>query len=156
MIRHESKQELARLAIHPQLGEPKLPMNVASSSTYSKLCGSLHDCLSSVQALAEQLAHAQAMPKANDASSAGSTHGMDTSLKTVPDVKATLIVAPTECYSHRTCPEPISRDGPDVPPENVNRLKVLTHPGSFYLFHSPALLAQPASCSLLTCTVTGH
>jgi len=45
-------------------------------------------------------------------------------------VKPTLIVAPADCFSHRTCPEPIVRDGPDIPPENVNRLKVLTDPGS--------------------------
>ena len=42
----------------------------------------------------------------------------------------TLIIAPAECYSHHTCPEPIVRGGPDIPPENVNRLKVLTDPGS--------------------------
>ncbi|KAL0048951.1 hypothetical protein WJX82_003017 [Trebouxia sp. C0006] len=45
-------------------------------------------------------------------------------------VKPTLIVAPADCFSHRTCPEPIVRDGPDIPPENVNRLKVLTDPAT--------------------------
>ena len=41
----------------------------------------------------------------------------------------TLIVAPTESHNHRTCPEPITRSGSEVPSENVNRLKVLTDPG---------------------------
>lgn len=45
-------------------------------------------------------------------------------------VKPTLVVAPTDCFGHRTCPEPIVRDGPDIPPENVNRLKVLTDPAT--------------------------
>jgi hypothetical protein len=54
----------------------------------------------------------------------------ESSLAGLLSVKPTLVVAPAECFSHRTCPEPIVRDGPDVPPENVNRLKVLTDPGS--------------------------
>ncbi len=52
------------------------------------------------------------------------------SLAGLLNVKPTLVVAPADCFSHRTCPEPIVRDGPDIPPENVNRLKVLTDPGS--------------------------
>lgn len=42
----------------------------------------------------------------------------------------TLVIAPEECLAHRTAPEPIVRGGPDAPPENVNRLHVLTHPGA--------------------------
>ena len=45
----------------------------------------------------------------------------------------TLVVAPSECHCHRTCPEPITRSGSEVPSENVNRLKVLTDPGMFSL-----------------------
>ena len=59
-----------------------------------------------------------------------STAGLSTILpETRPKMAPTLIVAPEDCYKHRTCPEPITRAGPEVPPENVNRLKVLTHPG---------------------------
>lgn len=54
----------------------------------------------------------------------------ENSLAGLVNVKPTLVVAPAECFGHRTCPEPIVRDGPDIPPENVNRLKVLTDPGS--------------------------
>lgn len=42
----------------------------------------------------------------------------------------TLVVAPEECLQHRTAPEPLVRSGRDPPPENVNRLHVLTHPGA--------------------------
>lgn len=38
----------------------------------------------------------------------------------------TLIVAPPECLRHYTAPYPHSRDDDPPPPENVNRLKVLT------------------------------
>ena len=57
----------------------------------------------------------------------------------------TLIVAPEDCYKHRTCPEPITRAGPEVPPENVNRLKVLTHPGVV----GRAGFGKSYSCSLM-------
>ena len=40
----------------------------------------------------------------------------------------TLIIAPPECLSHHTAPWPILR-GESAPPENVNRLTVLTKPG---------------------------
>ena len=40
----------------------------------------------------------------------------------------TLILAPTECLSHHTAPWPIVR-GDSPPPENVNRITVLTEPG---------------------------
>jgi acetoin utilization deacetylase AcuC-like enzyme/ankyrin repeat protein len=39
----------------------------------------------------------------------------------------TLVLAPPECLEHRTAPS-LAR-GADVPPENVNRLSVLTRPG---------------------------
>eukprot|EP00887_Chlorella_sp_A99_P002366 scaffold10.g2366.t1 len=39
----------------------------------------------------------------------------------------TLLLAPPECLNHHTCP-PIVRGGPDHPPENVDRLMVLTKP----------------------------
>ena len=42
---------------------------------------------------------------------------------------ATLVVAPDACLQHHTCPEPLTRATPDVPPENVQRLLVLTDPG---------------------------
>ncbi|KAL0037126.1 hypothetical protein WJX79_001631 [Trebouxia sp. C0005] len=54
----------------------------------------------------------------------------ENSLAGLVNVKPTLVVAPAECFGHRTCPEPIVRDGPDIPPENVNRLKVLTDPAT--------------------------
>lgn len=41
----------------------------------------------------------------------------------------TLLLAPPECLHHHTAPWPIVRGGPDPPPENVNRLTVLTKPG---------------------------
>ncbi|KAK9865158.1 hypothetical protein WJX84_010261 [Apatococcus fuscideae] len=41
---------------------------------------------------------------------------------------ATLVVAPDACLQHHTCPEPLTRATPDVPPENVQRLLVLTDP----------------------------
>lgn len=44
-------------------------------------------------------------------------------------VQHTLILAPPQCLEHHTCPEPIVRGGADPPPENVNRLRVLTTPG---------------------------
>lgn len=40
---------------------------------------------------------------------------------------STLIMAPPECLDHHTAPWPILRGGPDPPPENVNRLTVLTN-----------------------------
>jgi hypothetical protein len=44
-------------------------------------------------------------------------------------VGATLLLAPEECFLHRTAPEPLRRGGPEPPPENINRLHVLTRPG---------------------------
>ncbi|KAI3431427.1 hypothetical protein D9Q98_004480 [Chlorella vulgaris] len=42
----------------------------------------------------------------------------------------TLLVAPPECLFHFTCPAPITRETSDsAPPENVERLNVLTKPG---------------------------
>ena len=43
--------------------------------------------------------------------------------------RSTLLVAPPHCLRHLTCPEPIVRGGQDPPPENVNRLRVLTTQG---------------------------
>lgn len=40
----------------------------------------------------------------------------------------TVIFAPPECLDHHTAPDPITRNAPDPPPENVNRLHVLTNP----------------------------
>ena len=40
----------------------------------------------------------------------------------------TLIIAPDACAAHRTAPNPITRAGPDPPPENVHRLTVISHP----------------------------
>ena len=42
----------------------------------------------------------------------------------------TVIIAPGRCHEHRTCPEPITRQAADPPPENVRRLRVLTDPGT--------------------------
>ena len=78
----------------------------------------------SVQSLAEALRDAQSMQAAMSAALETSKHP-----DRRPAVKPTLIVAPADCYKHRTCPEPITRAGPDMPPENVHRLKVLTDPG---------------------------
>lgn len=41
----------------------------------------------------------------------------------------TLVLAPDECLLHLTAPEPMQRGAPSPPPENVERLRVLTHPG---------------------------
>ncbi|MEW5318555.1 MAG: hypothetical protein WDW38_009769 [Sanguina aurantia] len=43
---------------------------------------------------------------------------------------AVAIIAPPECLLHRTAPEPITRSGEAPPPENINRLHVLTKEGS--------------------------
>jgi ankyrin repeat protein len=42
----------------------------------------------------------------------------------------TLVLAPPECLEHHTAPWPFVRGGADPPPENVNRLVVLTRPGT--------------------------
>lgn len=42
---------------------------------------------------------------------------------------STLLVCPPECHLHRTCVEPILRGGEEPPPDNVNRLNVLTAAG---------------------------
>ena len=41
---------------------------------------------------------------------------------------ATLVLAPEECLLHFTAPEPL-RSNSKPPPENVERLRVLTNPG---------------------------
>ena len=41
----------------------------------------------------------------------------------------TLLVAPDECHLHNTCPFPIVRGSRPPPPENINRLHVLTDSG---------------------------
>ena len=46
-----------------------------------------------------------------------------------PSSPVTLVLAPEECLLHYTAPEPIARTGPPPPPENVERLKVLTREG---------------------------
>ena len=82
------------------------------------------------QALAKQLADAQVRQQGwLDAEQSGPALPIQSTIDGEANVKATVIVAPAECHSHRTCPEPITRDGPEPPPENVNRLKVLTNPG---------------------------
>jgi len=51
--------------------------------------------------------------------------GEDTSaVETPPPPPPPVIIAPDECFMHHSCP-PITRDGRDPPPENVNRLQVL-------------------------------
>lgn len=42
---------------------------------------------------------------------------------------AMLLVAPVECHMHNTCPFPILRGSRPPPPENINRLHVLTDSG---------------------------
>lgn len=91
-----------------------------------------------LQALAKQLADAQVRQQgAVDAEPSGTALLGQSTISGEAHVKPTLIVAPAECYSHRTCPEPITREGPEPPPENVNRLKVLTDPGKAagYMFY---------------------
>lgn len=91
----------------------------------------IHSSCGTLQALAKQLADARLREQASaGAEPSGDMLPDQASLHSGEDgVKPTLLVAPAECYSHRTCPEPITRDGQEPPPENVNRLKVLTHPG---------------------------
>lgn len=45
----------------------------------------------------------------------------------------TVLVAPEDCYLHNTIPLPIIRGGRSPPPENVNRLHVLTNSGELLL-----------------------
>lgn len=54
------------------------------------------------------------------------THGEEDHPSTPRFSKKTLIVAPPECLHHYTAPWPMSRDDDPPPPENVNRLRVLT------------------------------
>lgn len=83
-----------------------------------------------LQALAKQLDDERLREQgSSDAEPSGIGVPDQSSLPGEDGVKPTLLVAPDECYSHRTCPEPITRSGEEPPPENVNRLKVLTHPG---------------------------
>ncbi|KAG1676387.1 hypothetical protein FOA52_001182 [Chlamydomonas sp. UWO 241] len=42
----------------------------------------------------------------------------------------TVLLAPDECLAHHTAPSPIERGSAPPPPENVDRLKVLTTPGA--------------------------
>mmetsp|Transcript_500 Transcript_500/g.1334 ORF Transcript_500/g.1334 Transcript_500/m.1334 type:complete len:917 (-) Transcript_500:2486-5236(-) len=44
--------------------------------------------------------------------------------------RRTMCIAPDECLQHLTAPDPIIRGGSSPPPENVDRLKVLTTPGT--------------------------
>ncbi|PSC72014.1 histone deacetylase [Micractinium conductrix] len=49
---------------------------------------------------------------------------------TEQDQPRTLLVAPPECLCHYTCPAPITRAiAAEAPPENMERLTVLTQPG---------------------------
>lgn len=43
--------------------------------------------------------------------------------------KQTTILAPPDCHKHITGPFPVVRGGKEPPPENVNRLHVLTDSG---------------------------
>ena len=97
-----------------------------------------------LQALAKQLADARLRDEGTlNAEPSGSGLPDQPSLRGEDGVKPTLLVAPAECYSHKTCPEPITRGGQEPPPENVNRLKVLTHPGMplFLQFVTPTPFA---------------
>jgi len=53
----------------------------------------------------------------------------------------TLVIAPHACTLHRTAPEPITRDGPEPPPENVRRLAVIAHRSHGLLRSPTGLLA---------------
>lgn len=41
----------------------------------------------------------------------------------------TLVIAPPECNEHYTCPQPVTRAGPEPPPENPARLDVVLDEG---------------------------
>ena len=104
-----------------------------------------------LQALAKQLADACLREQGTlDAEPSESGLPDQQSLLGEDGVKPTLLVAPGECYSHKTCPEPITRGGQEPPPENVNRLTVLTHPGKpvFQRFVTHTLFAM-ATLSML-------
>ena len=90
-----------------------------------------------LQALAKQLADARLREQGSlDAEPSHSGLPDQQSLHGEDGMKPTLLVAPADCYSHKTCPEPITRGGQEPPPENVHRLKVLTHPGKPVVQHS--------------------
>ena len=44
----------------------------------------------------------------------------------------TMLLAPPECHQHITGPVPVVRGGREPPPENVDRLNVLTDPGRIW------------------------
>jgi hypothetical protein len=46
-----------------------------------------------------------------------------------PPGRPTLLLAPPECLAHYTSPQPVPRGGPEPPPENTQRLRVLTEVG---------------------------
>ena len=68
----------------------------------------------------------------------------------------TLVIAPEECLAHRTAPEPIVRGGPDAPPENVNRLHVLTHPGARLQQHGGRHCTQAVRVTITRMTFMRH
>ena len=45
----------------------------------------------------------------------------------------TIVVAPQECHQHITAPLPMVRGGQEPPPEQINRLHVLTDSGKHLL-----------------------
>ena len=53
----------------------------------------------------------------------------------------TMLLAPPECHQHITGPVPVIRGGREPPPENVDRLSVLTDPGKF-LCTAPVCVTQ--------------
>ena len=44
--------------------------------------------------------------------------------------RQTIVIAPQECHQHMTAPLPMVRGGPEPPPEQINRLHVLTDSGT--------------------------
>ncbi|KAG2494726.1 hypothetical protein HYH03_007240 [Edaphochlamys debaryana] len=69
----------------------------------------------------------------------GTPPGVDASACEGADGQATgttALLAPEDCLLHRTAPEPILRSAAEPPPENVNRLHVLTRPVSGILHNA--------------------
>ena len=67
----------------------------------------------------------------------------------VPAPAGTLLIAPEECNMHHTCVLPMERGGREAPPENVDRLHVLTGPGE-----SAVLLTRFKPCNWVTPSTT--
>ena len=109
-----------------------LPRSYARTPSLFYPCYKLH----AMQGLARALA----------AAGAGEPPDADGDAADAAKAGPTLLLAPEECHLHHTCVLPIVRGGEEPPPENVDRLHVLTDPGAEAWIlgtHFPSLTSIP-------------